>query len=183
MRRARGCGGRFLDTKKAKKTDDDGAAKADAPALSFNSLISNGSGNTNSPSSIQGATPESKMSPSTKGICQKKPESQFSYHLKPDEKGEDEDHRLRKLHTGIMMSQSPNWAVTIQWQQWSLKKGVVYNPDARRQFILGLVWFGVACFFVSTSFLLCVRKEGSFSFGILHTLKKWWESWPFFSSP
>ncbi|KAG6532855.1 hypothetical protein ZIOFF_006713 [Zingiber officinale] len=100
MRRARGCGGRFVNTKKAKKTHD-GATKTDAPvslmqsALSLNSLTSDGSSNTNPPSRIQKATtPESKVFPRTKGICQEKSGSQTD--LKPGEKTEDEDH-LRQL--------------------------------------------------------------------------------------
>ncbi|KAG6537153.1 hypothetical protein ZIOFF_002238 [Zingiber officinale] len=101
MRRARGCGGRFVNTKKAKKTHD-GATKTGAPgslmqsALSLNSLTSDGSSNTDPPSRIQEATtPESKVSPRTKGICQEKSGSQIS-DLKPGEKAEDEDH-LRQL--------------------------------------------------------------------------------------
>lgn len=115
MRRARGCGGRFLNTKKT----DEGAAITETQtpptrtAISSNSLTSDGSGNTNPPNSLQEATPESKMTSSTKDIYQEESGSQFSYHLKPGEKTEDEDC-LRRQHVGILMNQPPNWAVTIQ---------------------------------------------------------------------
>ncbi|XP_042420659.1 nuclear transcription factor Y subunit A-7-like [Zingiber officinale] len=114
VRRARGCGGRFLNTKKT----DEGTAKTETqtptrPIMSSNSLTSDGSGNTNPPSSIQEATPELKMITSTKDIYQEKSGSQFAYHLKPGEKTEVEDC-LRQQHVGILMNQPPNWAVTIQ---------------------------------------------------------------------
>lgn len=97
MRRARGCGGRFLNKKKT----DEGAAKTETQspptrtAISSNSLTSDGSGNTNPPSGIQEATPESKMITGTKDTSQ------------------DEDY-LQRQRVGILVNQPPNWAVAIQ---------------------------------------------------------------------
>ncbi|XP_064959625.1 nuclear transcription factor Y subunit A-1-like isoform X2 [Musa acuminata AAA Group] len=113
MRRARGCGGRFLNTKKT----DDGAAKTETHeglnpsspplmplAISSNSLISNCSGNADPSRIMQEGKLESKVSVGRKDGYQEQSGSQFS---------QNEDY-AGKQRAGILVNQPPSRAVATQ---------------------------------------------------------------------
>ncbi|RWW20091.1 hypothetical protein GW17_00015806 [Ensete ventricosum] len=114
MRRARGCGGRFLNTK---KTDDDDAAKTEThkglnpglpplmpSAISSNSLISNCSGNADPSRMMQEGKLKSKVSVGRKDGYQEQSGSQFS---------QNEDY-AGKQRAGILVNQPPSRAVATQ---------------------------------------------------------------------
>ncbi|URD75837.1 Nuclear transcription factor Y subunit [Musa troglodytarum] len=125
MRRARGCGGRFLNTK---KTDED-AAKTDTKKglnsgafLSAQSTISSSSeampsdcsGDTNPASTMQERMSKSQTSISRKDGYQDQSESKISFlHLKSGDKAEDDDCSGPRSG-GILVNRPSGRAVTIQ---------------------------------------------------------------------
>ncbi|RWW68145.1 hypothetical protein BHE74_00024341, partial [Ensete ventricosum] len=125
MRRARGCGGRFLNTK---KTDED-AAKTDTKKglnsgafLSTQSTISSSSeampsdcsGDTNPASTMQEPTSKSQTSISRKDGYQDQSESEISFlHLKSGDKAEDDDCSGPRSG-GILVNRPSSRAVAIQ---------------------------------------------------------------------
>ncbi|CAD5183629.1 unnamed protein product [Musa acuminata subsp. malaccensis] len=125
MRRARGCGGRFLNTK---KTDED-AAKTDTKKglnsgafLSTQSTISSSSeaipsdcsGDTNPASTMQERMSKSQTSFSRKDGYQDQSESEISFlHLKSGDKAEDDDCSGPRSG-GILVNRPSSRAVAIQ---------------------------------------------------------------------
>ncbi|CAL9116906.1 nuclear transcription factor Y subunit A-1-like isoform X2 [Musa acuminata AAA Group] len=125
MRRARGCGGRFLNTK---KTDED-AAKTDTKKglnsgafLSTQSTISSSSeaipsdcsGDTNPASTMQEQMSKSQTSFSRKDGYQDQSESEISFlHLKSGDKAEDDDCSGPRSG-GILVNRPSSRAVAIQ---------------------------------------------------------------------
>ncbi|RRT54571.1 hypothetical protein B296_00017630 [Ensete ventricosum] len=116
MRRARGCGGRFLNTKKtdgATKTETQQGSTPDSP-LPMQSVGSSTSLNSHCSDNANPSSPIHETSVSRKHGHQEHPESQFSsFHLKPRQRTEGGDY-TRKQQAGIVVNRPPCTAVVTQ---------------------------------------------------------------------
>ncbi|KAJ8485441.1 hypothetical protein OPV22_017926 [Ensete ventricosum] len=116
MRRGRGCGGRFLNTKKtdgATKTETQQGSTPDSP-LPMQSVGSSTSLNSHCSDNANPSSPIHETSVSRKHGHQEHPESQFSsFHLKPRQRTEGGDY-TRKQQAGIVVNRPPCRAVVTQ---------------------------------------------------------------------
>ncbi|WOK92416.1 hypothetical protein Cni_G01107 [Canna indica] len=115
MRRARGCGGRFLNTKKNDDNDDD--AKTDKQTgLNSGAFLPGAdcSDNANPSNRLQEGTSESRAFISGNDGYQEHSESQLSsFHLKPGDRAEDKEHSGQSP-VGILVNRPPSRAVATQ---------------------------------------------------------------------